>query len=63
MGGEARILYRLSVHDFRIPGGMVVVSLSFQRPRHVCRFEKGGWCKEAKLKCAPESCPLTFKTK
>ena len=40
-----------------------MVSLAFQSLRHACRFEKGGWCKEVRGDCAPESCPLTLKTK
>jgi len=61
--GRPEILYRLSRQAFKVPEGAVMVSLTFQRLRHACRFEKGGWCKEAKSKCAPENCPLTFKTK
>ena len=38
-----------------------VASLTFQMLRHVCRFEKGGWCKEAKGMCTSENYPLTIK--
>jgi len=61
--GRPEILYRLSGQAFRMREGAVMVSLTFQKLKHVCRFEKGGWCKEAKGKCAPENCPLTPKTK
>jgi predicted ArsR family transcriptional regulator len=40
------VLYRLSkrmVEGFEPPD---VVSLTFQKLRHVCRFEKSGWCKK-----------------
>ena len=40
-----------------------IVRLTFQKLKHACRFEKGGWCKEIKSKCAQEKCPLTIKTK
>ena len=30
-----------------------IVSLTFQKLRHLCRFEKGGYCKRIRNKCAP----------
>ncbi|MCJ7429718.1 helix-turn-helix domain-containing protein [Candidatus Bathyarchaeota archaeon] len=38
-----------------------LVTLQFTRLRHLCRFEKGGYCKEAKKSCAPQNCPQTRK--
>jgi len=38
-----------------------LVTLQFSRLRHVCRFEKGGYCKEAKKNCGPQNCPQTRK--
>jgi len=38
-----------------------LVALQFSRLRHVCRFEKGGYCKETKKTCAPQICPQTRK--
>jgi DNA-binding Lrp family transcriptional regulator len=38
-----------------------LVALPFSRLRHVCRFEKGGYCKETKKNCAPRNCPQTRK--
>ena len=38
-----------------------LVTLPFSRLRHVCRFEKGGWCKEKKTSCSPQICPKTRK--
>jgi predicted ArsR family transcriptional regulator len=38
-----------------------LVALPFSRLRHVCRFEKGGYCKETKRDCAPQICPQTRK--
>ena len=61
--GRPAILYRLSKRPVEVVEGIDVVSLTFQRLRHACRFEKGGWCKEAKGKCTPEKCPLISKTK
>ena len=61
--GRPEILYRVSRQAFRMPEGAVMVSLAFQRLRHACRFEKGGWCKEVRGNCAQENCPLTLKTK
>ena len=37
------------------------VTLPFSRVRHVCRFEKGGWCKEKKGSCSPQICPQIRK--
>jgi len=38
-----------------------LATLQFTRLRHLCRFEKGGYCKEAKKNCAPQNCPQTRK--
>jgi predicted ArsR family transcriptional regulator len=38
-----------------------LVAIAFSRLRHVCRFEKGGYCKEAHKDCAPQICPQIRK--
>jgi len=38
-----------------------LVTLPFSRVRHVCRFEKGGWCKQKKASCSPQICPQMRK--
>jgi predicted ArsR family transcriptional regulator len=38
-----------------------LVTLQFTRLRHLCRFEKGGYCKETRKSCAPQNCPQTRK--
>jgi predicted ArsR family transcriptional regulator len=38
-----------------------LVALPFSRLKHVCRFEKGGYCKETKKNCAPQNCLQTRK--
>jgi predicted ArsR family transcriptional regulator len=38
-----------------------LVALLFSRLRHVCRFEKGGYCKETRRDCAPQICPQIRK--
>ena len=38
-----------------------LVVILFSRLRHVCRFEKGGYCKEARRGCAPQICPQIRK--
>jgi predicted ArsR family transcriptional regulator len=38
-----------------------LVTLQFSRLRHLCRFEKGGHCKETKRDCAPQICPQIKK--
>ena len=38
-----------------------VVTLSFRKLRHLCRYEKGGYCKKTKGNCAPQNCPQILK--
>jgi predicted ArsR family transcriptional regulator len=38
-----------------------LVVIAFSRLRHVCRFEKGGYCKETRKDCAPQICPQIRK--
>jgi len=38
-----------------------IVSLTFQKLRHLCRYEKGGYCKKTRNKCAPQNCLQTLK--
>ncbi|MGD0071611.1 MAG: hypothetical protein ABSB71_08645 [Candidatus Bathyarchaeia archaeon] len=38
-----------------------LVTLQFSRLRHLCRFEKGGHCKETKRDCTPQICPQIKK--
>jgi predicted ArsR family transcriptional regulator len=38
-----------------------LVTLQFTRLKHLCRFEKGGYCKETKKNCAPQICPQIRK--
>ena len=36
--------------------GVELVTVPFNRLRHVCRFEKGGHCKETRKGCTPQIC-------
>src|SRR4030066_1450242 len=38
-----------------------IVSLPFSRLRHLCRFEKGGFCKQAKKGWEAQNCPQIRK--
>ena len=38
-----------------------LVTLQFSRLKHLCRFEKGGYCKERRSACGPQNCPQTRK--
>ena len=38
-----------------------LVTVAFSRLRHVCRFEKGGRCKETRKDCSPQICPQIRK--
>jgi predicted ArsR family transcriptional regulator len=35
-----------------------LVGITFHRLRHVCRFEKGGRCKETHKECSAQFCPV-----
>jgi len=59
--GRPTVLYSLSGRVVEL--GAAVVSLTFQRLRKACRFEKGGWCKEVRNRCSPENCPLALRVK
>ena len=38
-----------------------LVALPFSRLRHLCRFEKGGYCKEVRKSCEARNCPQIRK--
>ena len=38
-----------------------LVAVAFSHLRHVCRFEKGGRCKETRKDCSPKICPQIRK--
>lgn len=38
-----------------------LVTMPFRCVKHVCRFEKGGWCKVKKRSCSPQICPQIRK--
>ena len=38
-----------------------LVTLQFSHLKHVCRFEKGGYCKETRKDCTPQNCPQIIK--
>jgi hypothetical protein len=40
-----------------------IVSLPFSRLKHLCRFEKGGYCKKIKNRCEAQNCPQIPKKK
>lgn len=40
-----------------------IVSLTFQTLKHLCRFEKGGYCKKSQRECKPQNCPQILKRK
>jgi predicted transcriptional regulator len=38
-----------------------IVSLTFQGLKHLCKFEKGEYCKKVKRKCEAQNCPQILK--
>jgi len=40
-----------------------IVFLSFSRLKHLCRFEKGGYCKQVRKNCEAGNCPQIPKKK
>jgi predicted transcriptional regulator len=57
--GRPTILYyrtNVGLSEFLKP---TVVIIAFNRLKHICRFEKGGRCRERKeAKCSFEDCPI-----
>jgi DNA-binding Lrp family transcriptional regulator len=39
----------------------VIVSLTFKKLKHLCRFEKGGYCKTTRRRCEAQNCPQIIK--
>ena len=52
-----RLKRKLSLSDPFTEGA----SLSFSRLKHLCRFEKGGYCKKIKKTCKAQNCPQILK--
>jgi len=40
-----------------------LVHLPFNRLKHLCRFEKGRYCKEVRKDCSSQNCPQLSKAK
>jgi predicted ArsR family transcriptional regulator len=40
-----------------------IVNVTFQKLKHICRFEKCGYCKETRRNCGAQNCPQTIKGK
>jgi predicted ArsR family transcriptional regulator len=38
-----------------------IVSLTFQGLKHLCKFEKGGYCKKVKRRCEAQNCHQILK--
>jgi len=59
--GRPGLLYKLAKVRLNLeaqskPPG--IVSITFPKLKHVCRFEKGGFCKQLKKPCTPQTCPI-----
>ena len=46
---------------FAISEPFAVVSIAFSRLKHLCRFEKGGYCKKVRKRCEAQNCPQILK--
>jgi predicted ArsR family transcriptional regulator len=62
--GRPRFTYSVPLATSRVPGVLPnpstdVVSLSFSRLSQICRFEKGGFCKNMRRSCSAQICPPT----
>ena len=42
---------------------ITIVTLPFSRLRHLCRFEKGGYCKQLRNRCDATTCPQIPRSK
>jgi len=56
--GRPTILYYRTQKPVNILKFGNAVTLSFQKLKHVCRLEKGGFCKEKKCNCSQDLCPI-----
>jgi len=52
---------RLQVIAATSDDSMEIVILSFSRLKRLCRFERGGYCKEARKNCEAQICPQIIK--
>ena len=59
--GRPTILYYRTQKPINILKFGNAVTLSFQKLKHVCRLEKGGFCKQKKCHCSPNICPIVIK--
>jgi predicted ArsR family transcriptional regulator len=51
-----RQVHRLLSEDYA-----EIISLTFNRFKSVCKYEKGGYCKKIKGRCEAQNCPQTLK--
>ena len=60
--GQTEILYRPAEtpQPKAVPQPNVIV-MEFSKLKKACRYEKGGYCKIARDRCATQNCPLTIK--
>ena len=42
---------------------ITIVAIPFSRLRHLCRFKKGGYCKQVRKNCNPGNCPQIPRSK
>lgn len=65
--GRPRFTYsmppKLHGHASRLTSNPLgeIVTLPFQKLRHLCRFEKGGYCKKISGRCTSQNCPQIVK--
>ena len=52
-----KVGYRIDLVEFK----MRARNLTFQKLRHLCRFEKGGYCKKTRRRCESQNCPQILK--
>ena len=57
--GRPSFTYSLSpkVNRQQLSAFTETVTLNFSKLRHVCRFEKGGYCKQTRDRCKAQKCP------
>ena len=61
--GRPRYVYAVSpkvkkqVFAALLDPSIELVHLPFSRLKHLCRFEKGGFCKETRTECSSRNCP------
>jgi len=55
------LVAKLKTQATQSTASIEIVIFTLQKLKHACRFEKGGWCRESRKTCSPQTYPLPIK--